>query len=344
VSKRTTLEDPGAVLAYALSLANLHYDRHRIVEALLSTDQIVELQRRTSATRTRRQAEHDATKALRRASESPLEDWPVQVPIRIAQIREVADSQPWPGRTGPTDRRVLEAGFSTGILAHSKAFRCSVRTWAVRAGVPPSVTSTSIARLIDLHWLRRTHPADRLELKPARYSLGVGTRTDSPPEATVRVRYDLPAIPIQTSWSWLSHDSFRRAALGDAGWMVLRRLDAVEPITNAVIAWMTGMDPRRTYSVLGRLVAFDLARRIPDGWVRVGDDELVPLLDALAVACHTSGALVAQRARDEVARQRERAKRDERQRVSEVGQIASGILKVGSDLLEVDAEFEGVSA
>lgn len=108
------------------------------------------------------------------------------------------------------------------------------------------------------------------------------------------------------------------------------------------------MDRRRTYSVLGRLVAFDLARRIPDGWVRVGDDELVPLLDALAVACHTSGALVAQRARDEVARQRERAKRDERQderqRVSEVGQIASGILKVGSELLEVDAEFEGVIA
>ena len=100
----------------------------------------------------------------------------------------------------------------------------------------------------------------------------------------------------------LRHDAFRASALGDAGWMVLRWLEADEPIRGSHLAAALGMNADRVRKTLGLLQSASIARRVPDGWVRAPEADLIVLLDLVALEAGTHGALDLDRARYETER------------------------------------------
>ena len=297
MSRRTSVRDPGPSMSLALRLANRDYAEPQIVAALLQHDEAtLELQRSAGAERAGAYATKTARRALRRVQTDPAGDR-ISVAVRIAMLRDDADTCPWPGRTGPTDRRVLEAGFVTAELAHSATFGCSSRTWSLRVGLPRSVVSESVGRLATLGALEvaaRSGPnlATRYHLRSVSCS-----RTGSSSQEEISVRVDAP-LQAEGSNVWLSHDAFR--ALGDAAWLTLRWLSPEEARRACAIASSTGMDRRRVYAALGGLQGGRIAIGAPDGWLRACD--VVPLLDQVAERAGTAGALEADRRQYEAER------------------------------------------
>ena len=297
MSRRTSVRDPGPSMSLALRLANRDYAEPQIVAALLQYDEAtLELQRSAGAERARAYASKTAARALRRVQTDPAGDR-ISVAVRIAMLRDDADTCPWPGRTGPTDRRVLEAGFVTAELAHSATFGCSSRTWSLRVGLPRSVVSESVGRLTALGALEvaaRSGPnlATRYRLRSMSCSR---TGSSSGEELSVRVVYPCSRTD---SMSWLSHDAFR--ALGDAAWLTLRWLSPEEARRASALALSTGMDRRRVYLALGDLQGGRIAVKAPDGWLRAPD--VLPLLDEVAERSGTTGALEADRRQYEAER------------------------------------------
>lgn len=306
MSRRSTVTDPGAVMSHALRLANRGYDRHMIAEALLKNDDdTLKLQRQVGAGSARRFAEVTAERAIERARSHPRDDWRSGVVIKIAEMREVADDRPWPGRTGPTDRRVLEGAFVTALLCRSTLFNCSIRTWASRVGLPSRTVGDAIRRLPNVELVKRgsrDHSAQYRLTAPMSRS-----RTVSLPREVPSVWVpDIPHAGFSDGY-WLAHDAFRSSALGDAGWMLLRRLSPEIALRASEIAMVTGIERRRAYAVLGTLQRSGLATKVADGWLRPEDPDVPPLLDAVAIRSGTVGSLEADRRRFEADR---RAYRD----------------------------------
>ena len=298
MSRRSTVADPGVPLSYALRLANRGYSADQIRRALLDHHVVRHLQERAGFERVDAFARQTAERAVDQVRKVPSVDWPAQVVVRVAERRLAADSVPWPGRTGPTDRRVLEGAFLTASICKSVTFNMAVRTWGMRVGLPWSIVATSVKRL--------RHDRSALELvsrggsaRTSKYRIRsmVGTRTGS---SLTQLFGDLPPL---SEWGWLAHDAFRSAALGDPGWMVTRWLRDDDPRKASDLAAATGIERHRAYAVLGRLQHHEIATKAADGWVRIPDSELVAALDLVAVMAGTAGSLEADRRRYEQQRQ-----------------------------------------
>jgi len=287
MSRRTTVADPGQVLSVALRLANRPFSREQIVRALLREDQVLELQRTAGPEEARAFAEATADKAIAYVAERPAARDRSALIAEIALKRETADAVPWPGRSGPTDRRVLEGAYIAAFHAKSTTFGLSARTWALAVGLPWHTVLGARDRLIERGALRVVSAAGRLAGRAARYrlrSLDVAfPSSSSTPIEELPVRdHDIPP----------NHDAFRPKALGSDGWFILRCLAHEIGARASVLAGVTGMDRRRVYRVLSEFEEVGLARRTPDGWTTVADP--IPVLDAAAVRFGTAGALILQ--------------------------------------------------
>jgi hypothetical protein len=111
----------------------------------------------------------------------------------------------------------------------------------------------------------------------------------------------------------LKHAAFSAHALGDPGWLLIHWLDPEEPQKSRALSNATGMNYERTRAVLGKLHREQLARPVPDGWIRIPDVELLPQLDRylLKLAGGAHLLLVQERGIEahEVSRRRDRASR-----------------------------------
>lgn len=139
--------DFSEVSGYALRLANRNHDRNMIVRALMEDPELVAYAMIVGDRRAIDQAERIARYAFDRVASHPREDWRSEVPARLTSYRAAADDCPWPGRTGPTDRRVLEGAYLTAEIANSTTFGLSARGWATRVGMPWRTVNESSRRL-----------------------------------------------------------------------------------------------------------------------------------------------------------------------------------------------------
>ena len=73
--------------------------------------------------------------------------------------------------------------------------------------------------------------------------------------------------------------------------MILRWLDPDEPISATHLAIALGMNAERVRGALGALQRGDIAMRVPSGWIRVGDADLIDRLDDVAATAGTLGQL-----------------------------------------------------
>jgi hypothetical protein len=303
-------EDLREAGGYALSLANKSgYDEIKIVRALLRHEAIAAIQVEQGPEKARTTALRKARWALERARTHPKGDWRSEVPTKVARYREAADSIPWPGRTGATDRRTYEGVLLTGLIARSSTFGLAARTAGWRTGMLWTVANYSMRRLETKHMIRRlSHGGGPVERRiAAKYRL-LPFKTPNlnegspPPVLPVQLPPMLDPTAASVSRQLLQHDAFRNRALGDVGWQVVRWLDPFEPIRADVLAGVTGISRDRVRRVLGELHRHGVARPVTDGWVRILDADLISLLDVIAWDAGTVGAL----ARDAERYERER--------------------------------------
>ena len=198
----------------------------------------------------------------------------------------------------------------TAATATSTTFRLSIRTWGLRTGLPAETVSGAARRLRKRGVMVRVSgsmPASStMPPRGAKYSVRSPlTRTDrsTPPVLPAQVRGMEPR-GLTDPWSadLLVHDGFRAWALGCAGWMIAHWLDPLEPIRASDLSRATGMNYDRVRSVLGDMQRAHIAWAVPGGWVRADDDEMIALLDAVAVMMNTADAL--EQDRDRYGRER----------------------------------------
>lgn len=298
VRHRRRDDDLRDIGAYALRLANLNYSVGMIEEALLRHPAFHEVQGRRGTATARRRAHDKAEWAIRFVAEHPRDEWATRILARIVAYREAADAYPWLGRTGPTDRRVLEAFYLSGTFAKSTKFRFAARTIESRTTIPWRTAAESVRR----------HCHDwRTLRKVGNYGEGLGTKYQiaAPVSWNLHNRQSPPA-PIVPELgmrppgdrlveSVLKHEAFRNRGLGDAGWMLTHWLRSDEEATRSQLASATGMGYERVGRVLNALRRAEIAREIDGGWVRVPDVELLPTLDAFVALTSPHLLLVQER-------------------------------------------------
>ena len=312
----TRLEpDLSGTRSWALKLANRSYTAPMIERAIMRDAAIVDLLQTRGFAKASTVAARIAARALARRQEHPADEWRSEVPAKVVMYRQVADANPGIGRSAPTDRRVLETFYLTAILATSTTFNLAVRLGGERGGMSERTWAESCRRLRHARVVEKVHGsaegrrAAMYRLRAPRHE----TCTKEPGGTGSSVQERTLPLPIQpVARELLSHDSFRPRALGDAGWQVVRWLNPWEPIREAELSAATGISRERIRKVIGDLQAFRIAQKAASGWVRIEDDELLPLLDEVAVVKGTASALE----KDVARHQRERRDYDEKHRMS----------------------------
>src|SRR4051812_15210899 len=163
------------------------------------------------------------------------------------------------GRSGPTDRRVLEAFYMTAAFARSTKFRFAARTIGARAGMPWRTASEATGRLMKRKMVRFA----------GSYGPGLGTKyvlsaprswdtpnlhdRTYPPAPIVRIPGMAARAPGDALVAHLlQHAAFGTHALTDAGWMIAHWLDAEDPTKRRDLSAATGMPYERVRSTLSK--------------------------------------------------------------------------------------------
>jgi hypothetical protein len=100
-------------------------------------------------------------------------------------------------------------------------------------------------------------------------------------------------VPSSGGRTWLAHDAFRGAALGDRGWYVLAT--ATAPMTCATLALRTGLGLDTLDDMLPALQAEGLLE--VEGQDVFRPDDLLPRLDRVALQFGVAGSAEVDRAR-----------------------------------------------
>jgi hypothetical protein len=145
----------GRLRSRALHLANKDgYDAPMIARTLLREDELVEVLRRSGPEVAKHHALEMATWAVEHVASNPKDTYKARVVENIVRWRAEADRVSWCGRTGPTDRKVLESFYLAGSNAASTKFRHAARTIGNRTGLPWTTASAATRRLIDRRMIR----------------------------------------------------------------------------------------------------------------------------------------------------------------------------------------------
>jgi hypothetical protein len=202
-----------------------------------------------------RYAERTVDKAIRIVEQGWVLD-PTEARARIAELWVIADAEPWPLELAGA-RKALEAALEIGDERGRISLGLDLRTHAMRAGQSRTAIGRHRRTLHDLGWMRR-NPHDRVGLT-ARFRLAAPA---GPLNDLVEGQLDGPARR-----SFVAHDAWRPAALGDAGWYVQHAIAAHAPLpagADLVVERLHGHG-------LGReLHAAELARRLDIAAHRLG--------------------------------------------------------------------------
>jgi hypothetical protein len=257
-----------------------------IARHLMRHPLILKIQERRGVARAERAAHDKARWAVQSVTRNPKEEWRSRIPARIVRYREAADSFPWDGRTGPTDRRVLEAFFVTATFARSDTFRFAAVTIGERTSMSWRTANAATHRLRAHHKIRKV--ANHGERKGTKFQLAApdtwNLQHRSCPPAPMLPGLGMRSPDDPLVEKLLRHPAFRNRAFGDDGWLLVHWLHEDEPARARHLAAATGIHYDRVRTVLGRLQRSQIVRTVPDGWVRVSDVELVHLLDELDVS------------------------------------------------------------
>lgn len=217
---------------------------------------------------------------------------------KVAHVHASADARPWKGKTGTTDKNVLDALCRLAQYAGGHVFRASFRQITEEAGLGNADTAhRATRRLIEQGWLKKSRDSTD--------TTGTGWTLLKPTEAigtVVSLSSGAETVPIPSA-----HDAFRRGALGGTGYRVLQLLLTTEdPASAREMGEALGITDRTVRTRLGEMRGLGLVERLDDGTWRAeitDPDELAARLDAVAVFRRTAGNGDAVRERHEQARE-----------------------------------------
>jgi len=172
----------------------------------------------------------------------------------LVRIRAAADDVPWSGRTGTTDRAVLEALVTLAGRGGGPVFRASQRQAAEVANVNRRTAAASLMRLVDRGWLT--------EQERGTGERGTTWRLSEPANATAPVPppgkgVTTGALPFATL---ATHDACSTGCLGASGARVLALvLNSEDALTAVEMAVVLGLSPNAVRTRLRRIESAGLA-------------------------------------------------------------------------------------
>ena len=199
--------------------------------------------------------------------------------MALVHIEAAADSLPWLPYCGPKARRALEAAFVVASRAGRVRIGLALREWAEIAGLDFDTIVTQRNVLQRAGWLHRDQ--NDVPGRTSRFTLRKPSHILSCQEIGMWDTADR---------AWLSRDAFREDALGSVGWLILRGVSAV-PESRCLLQTKIGLDPDELWRYL---LAFEKAGvcTVGDDSIRRTTDDLIPLLDKIAMEYGTAGELV----------------------------------------------------
>jgi DNA-binding Lrp family transcriptional regulator len=220
----------------------------------------------------------------------------------ILAIRDAIASLPWPGRTGDTDRAVLEAEIDLRLELGRLQAWVSERDLAERVGMSRPTVAAARRRLQDQGLLKRI-PTDR------RCTQAQTWRLCHPPRALFgHADLQFPSGGRQGMAKNCAWDGWRHGRVGGLGrgcWRVWQLLDAEEPVSAGELAARLGVHPATVRRRLARLAGVGLAERLEhDGTWRPVERDLAAVVRELDVDEETGQPRV------EAAAARQRARHD----------------------------------
>lgn len=300
------------ILALALGARNAGWTEDQFFAALM--DPKTKAGDKIRHRRDRRQYVHRCyTKALRKAQNSPAITNRTAALEKINIMRAAAQTYPWGGRSGTTDRLVLEAHLKIAQDTGKLSYHASVRTVADRTGFVIDTISKANHRLERAGWLKPIKRARPRYAEATVWALrvpkGLCNRADTP-TSLKGVYEECPPRCTRTEDD-PGADLWRTSGVGKGTFLVWRSLDLREPQKQAGLASPLGRTKRTILYHLRKLETHGLASRTPNGWRR-GDADLNEVARALGV----EGTRVRTRDRHERQREHFRKLMNQRNRLS----------------------------
>jgi hypothetical protein len=210
---------------------------------------------------------------------SPHNTAPTGDEPRIWQLATAwVESQPWPGRTGSTDRAVALACCERARSdERDGVFRASIREIAELARINKETAQAALARL---------RAAGVLVFVPFDYDVTAGNRYRFGVSLHPYSSITTGSNSVRTSV--LFHDASERGALGKTAARVLDGMRQLSrPAMPRELSEVTKLTTRQVRYGLDRLSSYKLAERIDGGWVCPDD---IDLDLQVALPAKTSGA------------------------------------------------------
>lgn len=215
----------------------------------------------------------------------------------LAGILAAADAQPWPGRSGSTDRTVLEGYVRLAIRAGGPRFRASLRQVAEATNMHRTLVEQANKRLRNGGWLTRAERG--AGQTGTTWLVHVGARAIGTVPPRQRRMTTVPLSLVNLA----KHDAFTAHGLGaTAARLFALLVSADEPISVADLALSTGLHASTVRRALSdRLESAGLADRVEGLWSPTERDpeRLAAKLDRLAQFMGTSGTGEERKARHE---------------------------------------------
>ncbi len=203
-----------------------------------------------------------------------------------------AESRPWPGRTGNTDRAVYLALCHRMRLDGGAKFRASIREVAELAAVNKETAYKAIGRLVAASLVHRegadaqgssSHYSLSPQVLPNADPVGFNLAVPNNETRTVGETY----IPVGSSVRLSAHDAWHRDALGKSALACWTEIQKSQGLTVAVIAERSGRKTPTVKCALEKLTGHGLAFEDDGQWY--AEDVPLAVLDQIALENGTLG-------------------------------------------------------
>lgn len=279
MSGRSHVDNPGELMSLALAAANRETPRSSIEKALWKHRLVTDLASVGGKAQADRLVQKTIDKAFLRVATHPAARDRGAILEEIAEARQGWWAHEWPGRTGPTDWRVLEGAFLVALKAKSTSFGLALRTWAMCVGLPYSQVKRSRDRLLNRGAISIVAKANQHQGTATRYKIKRPIGNSSA----------LPGGSTCSTSGILRHDAFRTRGLGCMGLFILSRLDVDDAFPETDFAAGYSLNLRRVKESLRQLEACGLAEKRDGAWLRAIDDR--DIYEALVIVAARHGIL-----------------------------------------------------